>query len=372
VGHLSEGTMRRMLDDPDTITSADRSHFAECTQCQGLRSRIDWDAKSVALLMERPEPAVDVAAALARVQQATSARRRFDFRIPLLRPVTRPALAVAAAAVLVLAVVVTGVAQQALLIFQPSQVTPVPFVLADFQSLPDLSAYGDVTWSAKPQPQVVLTEPDAYRVTGLNVPTVNPLPQGVSSTVTYAAMPLAVGTFKFSAAKAAAAAAAQGKSLPPMPAGMDGSTLTITVGPAVVAVYGNLPSPSNSSSPSGESLPVVDLPELVIATSKVPVVTSSQVTVKQLEDYLLVQPGLSPQLAADIRAIGDPTTTLPIPVPMKFATSSKVTVHNVQGVALGDNTGIGSAVVWVTGGQVFVVAGSLKQTEIIATANALH
>src|SRR5579859_1350720 len=365
--------MRRMLDDPDTITAADRSHFAGCTQCQGLRSRIDSDAKSVALLMERPEPAVDVAAALARVQQSTPARRRFDFRIPLLRPIARPALAVAAASVLVFAVVITGVAQQALLIFQPSQVTPVPIVLADFQSLPDLSAYGDITWTAKPQPQVVLTEADAYKVAGLHVPAVSPLPQGVSSTVTYAAMPLAVGTFKFSAAKAAAAAAAQGKSLPPMPAGMDGSTLTITVGPAVVAVYGNLPSPSiSSSASSSESLPVVDLPELVIATSKVPVVTSSQVTVKQLEDYLLAQPGVSPQLAADIRAIGDPTTTLPIPVPMKFATSSKVTVQNVQGVALGDNTGIGSAVVWVKGGQVFAVAGSLKQTEIIATANALH
>ena len=60
--------------------------------------------------------------------------------------------------------------------------------------------------------------------------------------------------------------------------------------------------------------------------------TSTGVTPTQLEDYLLAQPGISPQLAADIKAIGDPTTTLPIPVPVQFATSSKVTVQGVQGV----------------------------------------
>ena len=373
MGHLSEGTLRRMLDDPDATTAEVRSHFAECRECQALQARVDEDAKAVASLMNRPDSDVDVAAALARVQERAPVRPRLDFRMPILRPFTRPAIAVAAAAVLVFALVVTGVAQQALVIFQPTQVTPVPVVLADFQSLPDLNAYGDVTWSTKPQPQVVLSADEAYKIAGVKVPNVSPLPAGVSSTVTYAAMPQAVGTFKFSAAKEAAAATAQGKSLPPMPDGMDGSTLTITVGPAVVAVYGNLPAVTGSgASPSPEGIPAIDLPQLVVAASVVPVVSTSQVTLKQLEDYLLAQPGISDQLKADIRAIGDPTTTLPIPVPMKFATSSKVSVQGVQGVALGDNTGLGSAVVWVKDGKVYVVAGSLKQTEIINTANNLH
>src|SRR5262249_58487891 len=93
--------------------------------------------------------------------------------------------------------------------------------------------------------------------------------------------------------------------------------------------------------------------------------SSSGVTGKALEDYLLAQPGISPQLAADIRAIGDPTTTLPIPVPVQYATSSKVTVQGVQGVALGDNTGVGAAVVWIKN-DVYFVGGSLKQSDILS------
>ena len=380
MSHLSEGALRRMIDDPDAVNSAERGHFSGCEQCQALHTRMSEDVQSLHALLARPEPEVDVSAALSRVRQSTKPVGRFDLRLPILRPASRSLIAIAAAAVLVVALVATGVAQQALLIFQPTQVTPVPVVLADFQSLPDLSAYGDTTWSVKPEPTIVLTAAEAYKIAGLQVPVVSPLPAGVSSNVTYAAMPRAIGTFKFSAAKTAAAASAQGKSLPPMPAGMDGSTLTVTVGPAVVAVYGNLPrgsagGASGASTPSPSEtggVPVVDLPQLIVATSTVPVVTSSQVSVTQLENYLLAQPGISPQLAADIRAIGDPTTTLPIPVPMKFANSSKVSVQNVQGVALGDNTGLGAAVIWVKNGQVYAVAGSLKQDEILTTANNLH
>jgi hypothetical protein len=100
------------------------------------------------------------------------------------------------------------------------------------------------------------------------------------------------------------------------------------------------------------------------------VVTSTGVSVTQLEDYLLQQPGISPQLAADIKAIGDPTHTLPIPVPVQYATSSDVTVQGVQGVALGDNTGAGAAVIWIKG-NVFFVGGTLKQSQLLTIANQL-
>ena len=61
----------------------------------------------------------------------------------------------------------------------------------------------------------------------------------------------------------------------------------------------------------------------------------------------------------------------PIPVPVGYATSSDVTVQGVQGVALGDNTGAGAAVVWIKG-HVFFVGGSLKQSEILTIANQLR
>ena len=40
-------------------------------------------------------------------------------------------------------------------------------------------------------------------------------------------------------------------------------------------------------------------------------------------------------------------------------------------MALGDNTGVGSGVVWVKDGFVYLVAGSLKQSDAINIANNL-
>jgi hypothetical protein len=116
----------------------------------------------------------------------------------------------------------------------------------------------------------------------------------------------------------------------------------------------------------------LNLPQLVIGESTAPVVTSSGVTTQQLEDYLLSQPGVSPQLAAAIRAIKDPTTTLPIPIPVEYATSTPVRVQNVDGLALGDNTGLGAGVIWIKSNTVYAVAGTLKQSQILDIANKLH
>jgi hypothetical protein len=178
-------------------------------------------------------------------------------------------------------------------------------------------------------------------------------------------MPQAVGVFTFDAAKAAAAATAAGKTLPPMPSGMDGSTLTVTVGPAVVEVYGDLMKGSASNSTQ------VNLPQLVVAESSAPLVTSSHATTKEIEDYLLAQPGISPKLAAAIRAVGDPSKTLLIPIPIEYATSTTVQVQGVNGVALGDNTGLGAAVVWIKNGVIYGVAGTLSQDAVVGVANNL-
>jgi len=101
------------------------------------------------------------------------------------------------------------------------------------------------------------------------------------------------------------------------------------------------------------------------------VATSTQVSVQSLEAYLLSQPGLSPELTAAIKAIGDPSTTLPIPVPVQFATSSSVDVQGVKGLALGDNTGVGAGVIWVKNSVVYGVVGTIKKDDAIDIANHL-
>jgi hypothetical protein len=110
----------------------------------------------------------------------------------------------------------------------------------------------------------------------------------------------------------------------------------------------------------------------VVGQAKAPTVSSDGVTVDQLRAYLLSQPGISPQLAAALRAIGDPSSTLPVPVPAELAISHPVTVQGVQGLFIGDNTGIASAVIWQKDGMIFEVIGSFKESEALAIAESLR
>jgi hypothetical protein len=365
VAHLSEGTLRRKFDEV-ALTDSDARHYSACADCQARYATLADDARAVAGVLAMPDLKVDVASAFKRVRSAPAAQPRFGIRLPIVRPATRPLMGGLAAAALIFALVVTGAADGLVNFFNPQQVQTVSVSVADLQSLSGLSDYGTFTWTKEPTPQLVTSAAEAASVSGLQVPAVGTLPAGVSTTVTYAAMPAAVGVFTFDASKAAAAAAKAGKTLPNMPSGMDGSKLTVTVGPAVVEVFGNL----NSGATSGTEQ--LNLPQLVVAKSTAPVVTSSGVTTQELENYMLSQPGVSPQLAAAIRAIKDPSTTLPIPIPVEYATSKDVPVQGVTGVALGDNTGLGAAVIWIKDGTVYGVAGTLKQSEILDIADHLR
>src|SRR2546427_218750 len=103
-----------------------------------------------------------------------------------------------------------------------------------------------------------------------------------------------------------------------------------------------------------------------------PTISSDGVTVEELRSYLLSQPGISPQLAAAIRAIGDPSSTLPVPVPAELAISHPVTVQGVQGLYVGDNTGIASAVIWQKDGMMFEGIGSFNESQALAIANSMR
>ena len=231
-------------------------------------------------------------------------------------------------------------------------------------------AYGTLTWTEQPKPYDVPDVRVAARDSGMTVLIPGNLPAGAGAP-RYGVMPKTTATFTFSAEKARQAAAAQKRTPPPMPANMDGSKLFITGGPAVVAFYDDGTRPTGTTGASGAS-PFSGMPKLIVAQGKPPVVQSDGVTVDQLQSYLLQQPGISPQLAAQIRAIQDPSTTLPVPIPVDLATSKKVTVRGVEGIFVGDSTGLGSAVIWQKDGIVYGVAGTLTEQQVLAVANSLH
>jgi hypothetical protein len=365
VAHLSDGTLRRMVDEPDAHGGADARHLETCTDCKARYGTVSKDAQAISSLLTAPELKVDVASAFKRVRTAPAARPTFGLRLPMMRPGSRPVVLAFATAVAAIALLVTAIAQDSNT-FTPQTLAPVPVTMADMEALSQLSAYGTITWTNQPQPQIVTSAAEATTVSGLPAPKVATLPTGVSSTVTYAAMGQATAVFTFSTAKATAAAAQAGKTLPALPAGMDGAQLTVTVGPAVAEIYGNISKPS-----AGSDITQANLPQLIVGETTAPVATSSQVTVVQFENYLLSQPGVSAELKAAIKAIRDPSTTLPIPIPVQFATSSTVTIQGVQGLALGDNTGVGAGVIWIKHGVVYGVVGTIKRDDAVNVANQL-
>lgn len=320
------------------------------------------------LLASVDAPAVDVPVALARfrgvvtsrgVSAASSGRSGWFSRVARL---PRLPVAVAATLVLVIAFGATGLADSFLTIFQPQRFATVQVTPGDMRGLPDLSAYGTMSEPTHGPAVTVADAAAASAAAGFTVLTPARLP-GAATGGRFQVVPRTTATFTFSAEAARATAATAGRTAPPIPAGIDGTTLLIEGGPTVLQTYG--------AQPADGTMPA-NMPTLVVAQARVPSVNSNGASFEQVRDYLLAQPGVSPVLAAELRAVSDPTRTLPIPVPAGQANSKTVAVHGSSGVFVGDSTGIGSAVIWQQGGIVFGLAGTLTEDELIATANSLR
>jgi hypothetical protein len=281
--HPSDGTLRRSLDEPVAVDTGKREHVASCARCTERVRRMSADAGAVRAMLHSPNTGVDVAAArvrLARTEAVSAAgspgqhaakrpRRRAGRANRLIA-----GLGIAAAASVVL--VVSGGAQDFLSWFQPKQLTAVPVTASDVRSLAGLTTYGSVTGGSsitfEPEPSAAA----AGTAAGLNAPVVSDLPAGTTAAPQYAVVSGGVVTFTFSKQLAQAAAARAGGQLPAMPDGLDGSTLSVMIAPAVVVSYGVDPSNllHGGSLPSGQAF--------VVVKSRTPTVTSTGVTVRQL------------------------------------------------------------------------------------------
>ena len=106
MAHLTEGTLRRMVDDPDARSGADAAHLEGCTECQGRFEVVSDDARSIATLLAVPDTRVDVGRAFEHVMSEWKSQPALGFRLPMLGPTNRPlklafVAAVAAAALVV-------------------------------------------------------------------------------------------------------------------------------------------------------------------------------------------------------------------------------------------------------------------------------
>ena len=310
-------------------------------------------------LLAMPPLEVDSEKALSRFGARAHEVRRVR-RAPLALAAGPAKWLAAAAGVVIVAMTLTltGVADSIFQIFETKQFAAVTITPTDLQTLGQLSAFGTLTWSNQPQPHQTATLAQASAETGLPAISVT-VPSSVTASAKYGAMPKTSATFVFDASKARASALAIGRTAPPMPAKLDGSTLVLSGGPAIIVTYG-----TETQTASGTVL--------FVGVAKAPTVSSDGASVADIQAYLLAQPSVSPALAAQIRAIGDPASTLPIPVPLGQANATTVGVHGTNGLFIGDSTGLGSGVIWQQGGLVYIVGGTLTQAQVIAIANSLR
>jgi len=370
VRHLSDGTLRRIYDEPLALTAADQAHFDECPDCKPRFNAIANDARATTALLRVPAFEPQARAALsgvqARITREETARppRRYerwlDRSSPRWRPMAGPAMAVLLAAVLVAALGVSGVAQSLVRIFEPSRVTVVQVSPSDFAQSGTLLDYGQVKWLPEPPKLQQLTDAAAaHTQSGLPVLMPASLPNGVTGPASYGVVSHATGSLTFDAARLQASASKAGVHVAAMPSGIDGSTLVVNGGPALIEVWG-----------LGSTPETMSVPTLVIAQTRVPTVDSTGASRAQLEDYLLSQPGVPPELAAQVRAIKDPSTTLPIPIPKGLATTESVQVNGTPGVLI--KAVLGAGVVWVENGVIYAVGGQLTPDQVLAIATSLH
>lgn len=253
-------------------------------------------------------------------------------------------------------------------VFQPTHVRAISVTPADvkaLQSFPPLAAFGIVRGTRSPGLDEFASASEAAQDAGYALRLPAGVPAALGKDAHYQVTQRARTWFTFDQAKATAWAHEHKVALHALPAGLNGSTYTATLEPVTLVTYGTPPRTHRSENGArrGTFLAIVQAP--------VPTVTSSGASLQTLADWFSSQPGVSPRLVAQIKAIGDPTETLPIPIRFDKQTATKIDVDGVQGLAIGDETGIGSAIVWTKDGKLYAVGGTLPQSTVLALANSL-
>jgi hypothetical protein len=365
--HVPDGTLRRLIDEPFAVADRDARHVEGCARCRARSQRIAEDVATVERFFDVRVPA-DTDAGLARSRASLIERpsRRTTWRVGPRRSWRFMGASLSTGASLAaVGVVIVGVAAAATLttVFAPTQVARVPVSQADVQELTQLMGlntttsfdgfrspsgsetlpFGMLSWTSSGGAGQVASLADAEAATGLSVTLPTTLPNGVSGIDRYAVMPKVTATIAFGASAGS---------------GLSGSSLVVSLGPAVAVSY------------SGATT-IDDIGPLAILTVAQPIVTSTGATTNQIENFLLSQPGVPADLAAEIRLLGNLQTTLPIPTP-PGASSESTEIDGSPAVVLVDNSNTVSGAIWEDhNGVVHAVAGLLDKEDVLSVVQQI-
>ncbi len=346
------GRLRAWLDHEDEETSR---HIAACGACSETAGALREDAERASarlLLLAPPENEPSFTApdhAPVSVPSAETGARRRWVRLPSLSQVG------AAAAALLLVVVVVGTpggrsaAAAFLAQFRSERFEVVTFDPAELdKGFEGLAQLGRVSGDFEQEPVAVSSLAEARRLTGLDVSALPArlMPNSVSPKPIIQAVPARTLALEFDTARA-----------PELPANFDGARLRVGVPAAVALMY-----PSTTG----------DGPGLVIGEAEaVSATVDGGPSLAQVRDVLLSLDGLPESLRAQLRAIDDWRSTLPLPLPTDAVVWQDVTVNGQPAVAFGDESGLGSAVLWQADGRIRGVGGQLPISEVRRVADRL-
>lgn len=235
------------------------------------------------------------------------------------------------------------------------------------ETLAELEHLGAVRGSdTAPAMRSVASIAEASRFVGFDVlqPDAAALPAGLSSTPTaIRVVPAHELRFTFDREKARAYYQSTGRGNVSLPDRFHGASLVVNTPPAVLLEYRS----------AGQSMDVPFGIGLVIGQAgMITAGTEGGLALEELRDFLLDLPGLSPEIARQLRAIDDWRTTLPIPIPAEQLTWQRATIAGSPGLLLNDNMGLGSAAIWQRDGRIYGIAGAVKAREIQHVAETLR
>jgi hypothetical protein len=362
--------LRRLDDEPLAVPDRVSDHVADCARCSARRAEIADDTERAAELFSVPRVLPDIDSGWARLQRELESRgarganrrrhpRPVGPRVARLPSVSlRTGLAIGAVAIVVAS---TAAAATLTTVFAPTHVAPVSVSQGDLRAIADLAGLGDgktfggfstpngssalpfgaLKWSSSGTAHSASSISQAATEAGFSLNLPAHVPAGVGAVKQLMLQPHVSATVTFNSAAGTLA----------------GSSVTLDAGPAVVAEYAGT---------SGN-----DVPTLGVATMRRPTARSTGATITQIEAFLLSQPGVPPQLAEEVRLLGDLRTTLPVPVPPGASVRS-VQVAGWPGVLLADSSNAASAVIWEDGhGLLHAVVGILDSKDALNVANQL-
>ena len=392
------GALRASLDDPSGTPAPPHDHVPGCASCADTLAELQRNAELAAPAIALTAPAdppspVAVEAALTRFEQrrARLAANAATITAPapaatVPDPIPLPgrgrvarlgARARGVAAGLVAALVLAG------LLVTPGGRAAAAGFLAQFRSQrfevvsldPGQSSQvadvvgglvqtgvftGDaLQLSGFGEPEVVAGLDEAARVAGFAVSAVDPaaLPAGVERTPQRVLVTRARETrLSFDRDRALAYLRGHGRPDARLPERYDGTQLVVQVPAAVVQQFAGR-----------DGAPAL----LVGKAGTVGLTTEGGASLEELREVVLGLPGLPAETVAQLRAIGDWRTTLPLPVPSDQVRSRPATVDGAEAVSFADQTGRLNALLWQRGGHIWGVAGVIGSDEALDVADSL-